>query len=219
MCAVTNLGTPDIPPAARSGRTSWRDPRLWIGLLLVTGSMVLGARLLGSADDTVPVWAARDDLAAGVPVRADDLVLTRVRFAETGAASRYFASADALPAEPYLRHPVGAGELLPRAALGGREDATTQVSVSVPGAQVPPSIRTGSEVDVWVLPSTGDEEEAQARLAVGAVSVVDAPAVVGALGGAGEERQLVLGMPEDERVLARVLAASGSGRLMIVSRG
>lgn len=219
MCCVTNLGSPQIPSATRAARPGWRDPRLWIGVLLVAGSVVLGARLLGDADRTVGVWVSRTDLAPGVRVAAEDLVLTRVRFADAGAAARYFAAADVLPTDPYLRHAVGAGELLPRAALGDRYDATAQVSVSVPGAQVPPSVRTGSEVDVWVLPESGGQDGGKARRAVAEVAVVDAPEVAGGFSGAGTERQLVLGLPDDEQVLARVLAASGSGRLMIVARG
>jgi len=49
--------------------------------VLVAASVVVGARVLAAADDTVQVWAAARDLGAGQRVEADDLVAQRVRFA------------------------------------------------------------------------------------------------------------------------------------------
>lgn len=214
--------TPDLtemPTAVRLRRPGWRDPRLWVGVLLVAGSVVLGASVVGNADRTTPVWSVRSDLAAGARVTPDDLVLTRVRFADRSTEGRYFAGSDRLPRAPYLKDAVAAGDLLPRSAVSDAPAAGTQVSVSVPGAQVPPSIGTGSRVDVWVVPAPGAPEGAKARLVVGDVAVLEAPAPVAGLVGATTERQLVLGVDEDEPGLARVLAASGSGRLMLVARG
>ena len=50
---VSSLGKPgtQAPAATRVARPGWRDPRLWIGLLIVAGSVVLGARLLAAVDD------------------------------------------------------------------------------------------------------------------------------------------------------------------------
>lgn len=62
------------PPATRVGRSGWRDPRLWIGVVLVTVSVVAGARLLAAADDTVTVWAVVDDLGAGSAIDRKSVV-------------------------------------------------------------------------------------------------------------------------------------------------
>ncbi len=78
-------GTPAPPPALRASRPGWRDPRLWLGVLLLAGSVVLGARLLAAADDTVTVWAMAADRGSGVPVAAEDLEVQRVRFADRAA--------------------------------------------------------------------------------------------------------------------------------------
>ena len=44
-------------PAVRRLRSSrWRDPRLAVGVVLVAASVVVGARVLAAADDTVAVW-------------------------------------------------------------------------------------------------------------------------------------------------------------------
>src|SRR5690242_2876688 len=41
----------DVPAATRTRPSGWRDPRLWVGVVLVTGSVVAGARILSAADD------------------------------------------------------------------------------------------------------------------------------------------------------------------------
>ena len=71
----------DVPPATRSTNPGWRDPRLWVGVVLVTGSVVAGARIMAGADDTTAVWAASGDLVAGQTLTTEDLTATRVRFA------------------------------------------------------------------------------------------------------------------------------------------
>ena len=105
-------------PAQRVRRPGWRDPRLWVGVVLVAGSVVAGSRLLAAADDTVQVWAASSDLGAGARLTEEDLVAARVRFADESTLAGYFTVDDELPADLELVHGVRAGELLPRAAVG-----------------------------------------------------------------------------------------------------
>ena len=117
---ATTLGdaTDAATPAQRVRRPGWRDPRLWIGVVLVAGSVVAGARLLAAADDTVQVWAAATDLGAGARLTEEDLVATRVRFADEDTQAGYYTVDDELPADLQLVHGLGAGELVPRAAVG-----------------------------------------------------------------------------------------------------
>jgi flagella basal body P-ring formation protein FlgA len=112
----TSTGIPS-PPAVRARRRSWRDPRLAVGVLLVTGSVLAGAQVLASSDDTVAVLTARGPLAAGQQVHADDLSTVRLRFSSEADADRYLP-ADAEVDGVVLQRPVGPGELVPRAALG-----------------------------------------------------------------------------------------------------
>lgn len=214
-----NLGNNEPPAAVRATTPGWRDPRLWIGVALVTASVVVGARVVGRADDSVAMWAVAADLAPGDTVESSDLTVTRVRFADAADREKYFTTDDPLPSERHLLRPVGAGELLPRAVLGASDDEVVHVSVSVPGPQVPPSVRAGSTVDLWVTPPPGSAETTKARLVVSGVVVVEAPGATSDFGAASAERQLVLGVPDSETDLARVLTASGAGRLMLVGRG
>ena len=73
------MTTAGAVPARQLARPSWTDTRLLLGVLLVLGSVVLGARVVTSAQRTQPVWAASRDLPAGTVLRADDLKAADVR--------------------------------------------------------------------------------------------------------------------------------------------
>lgn len=149
---TTDTGT----PALRVRRPGWRDPRLWIGVVLVAGSVVAGARLLAAADDTVQVWSAATDLGAGDRLTEDDLVATRVRFADAAALAGYLTVEAELPADLRLLHGLAAGELVPRAALGSSADTgLVEVPIAVEPEQVPPSVAAGAVVDVYVVAAAG----------------------------------------------------------------
>ena len=209
----------DVPAATRSGSPGWRDPRLWVGIVLVTGSVVAGARILSTADDMTPVWAASSDLAAGQTITADDLRATQVRFGDGTDAQRYLGIDDELPAALTLTRPLAAGELVPAGALGEEaDDDTVAVSVAVAAEHVPTDLARGSRVDVWVIGDDG-RSRAEAELVLEDVTVLDAPVVSDSFASA-TTRQLVLAVPQDdEESLGLVLAASGDDRVRVVGRG
>lgn len=166
VAVVKTLGTtasaaapPAAAPAAvRVARPGWRDPRLWLGVVIVAACVVAGARILGSADDTVSVWAVSGQHPAGATLARSDLVAEKVDFPDAGDLDRYFLTDASLPDDAVYVRPVGDGELLPRSALGSADDdGRLQVPLSVDPGQVPPSVGEGSVVDVWVSGSpTGD---------------------------------------------------------------
>lgn len=163
-------------------------------------SVIAGARLLATADDTVSVWAVASDMGAGTQVGQDDLVAQRVRFAEAERLDLYFEVEEDLPPDLMLVRGVGAGELLPRAAVGSAaEDDTLQVPVSVAAERVPASVAAGSVVDIFIVARPSDPRQGTplgpGEPALQAVTVVAAPALEDAFGTSGE-RQLDLAVPE-----------------------
>jgi hypothetical protein len=216
----------DVSPALRGHRPAWRDPRLWIGIALVAASVVAGARVLASADDTVQVWAASDDLGAGQRVEADDLVAQRVRFADDDALRGYFTVDDELPAGLELTRSVGSGELLPRAAVGTPDETgLVEVPIAVEPELVPPDVESGDVVDVYVVaPISADadgerREPPPAGPALTGATVVDAPELESSFGTSGK-RQLVLGVPEDAApAFFALLARYDAPSLTVVRRG
>ena len=219
-----NLGGPDAPPATRATTPGWRDPRLWIGIVIVAVSVVVGARLVGSADDSVAVWAVAADMGAGDAVTADDLVSRRVRFSDAEHLDTYFRVGDELPADLQLAHGVGAGELLARVAVSpASESDTMQLPVAVDSSLVPPSVRSGSVVDVYLTGSadeggqrpTGDRSQA----VLAAVTVIDAPQLDGSFAVSGK-RQLVLGVSaEDAARFFELVGPLDDPALTVVRRG
>lgn len=160
----------ELAPALRLRRPSWRDRRLVIGVLLVLGSTVAGMRLLGADPATVDVWVATRDLGSGTHLRADDLIAASVRVA--GSTTRYVDARAVPPAGHVLVRPVGAGELLPAAALStdaAAVAATRVVSVPVEHGRLPADLARGERVDVYVTPSRSGEEAEALQVAQGAV--------------------------------------------------
>lgn len=219
-CVSRNAGKTEAPPAVRAVAPGWRDPRLWVGIVIVAISVVAGARLIGGADDSIGVWAAADDLGAGDTVEVDDLVARRIRFVDAADVDRYLATDDPLPADLHLLRGVGGGELLPRAALGTAEDSgVVEVPVAVAQDQVPPSVAAGSVVDVWVSAPDGPGETSESELVLEQVVVIDAPGASDGFGSTGD-RQVVLGIPDDQaEQLPRALGAANAGAITIARRG
>lgn len=224
MSATTRTPSDTSPAAVRHGRAAWRDPRLVVGVLLVAGSVLLGARLLAHADDSVTVWALRHDVGAGSRIGPDDVVPRHVRFFDAADADRYVAGSTALRSESVVTRDLGAGELLPRAALG--TDATRpalEVPFSVVGDGLPVSVHPGSVVDVWVTPgqSTTDRaagEPARSVRVFDDVTVLAVPAEGTALG-PSSTRQVVVAVPPDkETALSAALARAATGTVVVVKQ-
>lgn len=210
------------PTASRTRRPGWRDPRILIGILLVAGSVVLGSRVLASADDTTGVWAMRSDQPAGSEISAEAVVRREIRFADPADADRYLSADDSLPSGATLARAVGAGELLPRAALA---DSAVGPLVEVPVAAdldaVPATVERGSVVDVWVTPKTPatDQKLSRAQLVLDDVVVVSAPRPKPGLAPSGT-RQVIVGVdPQHTDELARALGSTTSGHVVITRQG
>jgi hypothetical protein len=217
----------DVPSVLRGQRSAWRDPRLWIGIVLVAASVVVGAKVLAAADDTVQVWAANADLGAGQRVGADDLVAQRVRFADADGLTGYFTVDDQLPADLELTRSVAEGELLPRAAVGTPDETgLVEVPVAVEPELVPPGVGPGDVVDVYVVaPISADTEAGQTHqsppegAALAGATVVDAPELASSFGTSGK-RQIVLAVPEaDAPAFFALLARYDAPSLTVVRRG
>lgn len=185
---------------------------------MVAVSVVLGAQIVGSADDSVEVWTVGVDAARGTPVEELGLVASRVRFTADADAARYLMVADGAPEGRHLVRAVGAGELLPGAAVGEAPEDVVVISVEVPTAQLPPGVRAGSVVDLWTAPRNSGESRSPRELLRG-VTVVSASSPGQELSVASDDRQVVLQVPDRSDDVADVVAASGAGELVLVGRG
>jgi hypothetical protein len=193
-----------------------------VGLALVTLCTVLGARLLGGSSDTVAVWAARSTMPQGRQIGPDDVVRRQVRFAAQSDADRYVSADARLPSGATLSRPVGAGELVPRAALAASStEPVVEVPLSVDTQSVPATIGAGSTVDVWVTPDPAGRATGASKRSVlvfDDVSVISVQRSTTSLGPTAT-RQVIVGVDQDQqRRLPGSIAALASGSIVLTAR-
>lgn len=185
-------------------------------MLLVSLSVVLGARLLGEGEAATEVWAVDAPLAAGQTVSASQLRPVAVSFASPEDAGRYVSADEPVPEGTVLGRDVAAGELLPVAAISDQGDGLLELPVAVAGGGLPASTAPGDRVDVWSVPLARTTTRApRADQVLRAVPVLR----VGGRGLAGPEasRQVVVGV--DPRTdLAPVVAMLSDTSVVLVRR-
>jgi hypothetical protein len=155
--------TPGSPRASRLAAPGWLDGRLVLGVLLVLVSVVVGARVLSSADRSTLVYAVNKDLTAGSVLQADDLAAVRVRLFDN--ADEYVSAGAQPPTGYVVRRALGDGELLPLSALSRPEQDVDfrLVTVAVDSGHLPPGLRDDQQVDVWVTPDLdGAQDDTEA---------------------------------------------------------
>ena len=133
---------------ARLKPPSWKDPRLLVGVLLVLASVVGVISLVGSADQTTEVYAARDSIAVGEKLTADNVVRAKVRLGET---EQHYVTVEAgLPDGLVAVQRIGKNQLVPKESLA-TVDALDRKPVAVTiDEALPPQAVAGTLVDVWV---------------------------------------------------------------------
>jgi hypothetical protein len=219
--AVPATARPDaVPPGPAPRRVRpprWLDLRLVLGVLLVLGSVLIGARVVSAADATVPVWSAAGDLAAGTVLAEDDLVAVSVRLDDV--AGSYLATSTR-PGGRVLARAVRAGELLPRSVLEDA-DGGVQLALPVQAGFGPPALARGQLVDVYAVadPAVGADAATGGDVDL-VLSAVPVQAVTGrgdgVLSSSATTLQVVVSVPAEEA--ARVLGAIGGRGLVVVVR-
>jgi Flp pilus assembly protein CpaB len=207
------------PAARRLGSSRWRDPRLAVGIILVAASVVLGARVVASADDTVPVWSLRHDVPAGSSLTAEDVTVTRVHFESVDDADRYFDGDQTLPSDWVAEHDLVAGELLAESALAKPESrAVDQLSLPVTEGLYPVDLASGDRVDVWVTPDESIDQNLAAVLLLKDVAVLDVDAAGSSLDDTSTVVLVALDAVDDD-TLGQLLAAIPSGSVQLIRKG
>jgi hypothetical protein len=218
---ATTPGTAASVPGSAPRRVRpprWLDLRLVLGVLLVLGSVLLGARVVAAADATVPVWSAAGDLAAGTVLIAGDLVAVDVRLDDVAGA---YLATSTRPEGRTLARAVRSGELLPRTALEEPAELV-QLALPVQAGYVPPGLERGQVVDVYAV---ADPAAGATAAGDGSVALVVAAAPVQAISGRTEgvlstattTVQVVVSVPTEQA--PAVLGAIGGRPLVVVVHG
>jgi hypothetical protein len=212
-----NMAELPKPTAARLRKPSWRDSRLVVGLVLVLLSMAIGAKVIASANDTVPMYAAAAALMPGQPVMQKDVRRVDVQLGAN--VGRYVAADHDIAANTFALRDVRPGELLPSSALGSKADVNLKpVSVPVDGGGAT-QLTAGSIVDVWVNAkdkSSGTDKYGNPVKTLEGATVVRAPDTTGGGLGAASGTTAVQIMVPDGGVQALIAAIDQGARITLV---
>lgn len=198
-----------LPLAKRLVRPGWRDPRLGVGVLLVAGSVALGAWTIDRASATEPVYAARADLVPGHAVTAADLVVVQANTAAPDGA--YLAPGTDV--DGMVLTSVEAGQLVPAGAVAPQATLDRRPVVVEVGGSLPSSVAVGAVVELWVTAPASGENVPQPLLVADRLEVSEVAADATVLG-AGRTTSVELLAPPD--VVPDVLAARALGGELVV---
>ena len=133
---------------ARLKKPSWKDPRLLVGVLLVLASVAGVVSLVGSADRTTEVFAAREAIAVGERLTPENISRVKVRLGDV--EPHYITAESGMPDGLVAVQRIGKDQLLPRESLGSVDALDRKpVAVTVQEA-LPEQAVAGTRVDVWV---------------------------------------------------------------------
>jgi hypothetical protein len=199
-------------PSARPARRGfWFDPRFAIGLVLIVASVVGVVAIVGAADSSSTLYAARDALAPGDRIGADDLVPTSARL--QAGSGLYLVPGD-LPEEGLVvTKPVLAGELVPASAVGSTAGLGYASLVITVQGRLPASVTAGSSVDVWAAARTDSTSFGPPSVLVAGATVVSVLDDEGLVVGAESSTMEVL-VPRLR--VARMLEAAANGDALSV---
>ena len=195
----------------------WRDPRLLIGVLLVLGATILGARVAAAGDDTTAFWALSASVEPGDPVSRDDLEPIRVHL-PSRAHDNYLRTDDEFLApleDLQWAHGGSSGSLVDRDALVPMAAAArSQLPLSVASGASPADLARGDLVDVWVGPGPGDGAGGKAVKVLESVRIVQAGDESASM--SGSLAQTVLVDVDDAQLGGSVVGTVASGHVTLV---
>ena len=205
----------EVPVARRVRRPTWRDPRLGVGVLLVAGSVALGTWAVQDAAAAEQVYVARQTLTPGTVLDEEALMVVEARPPAPGQT--YLRVADELPSGAVTTRVLGAGEMVPRAAVGAPDDVGLRPLVVPVSTALPGDLAPGATVDLWFTATGALPEAARPEpelLAPGLLlaGIVEEDSVFTATGGAGASVELLV--PDDD--VPGVLAALAQDAELVV---
>jgi hypothetical protein len=187
-----------------------------LGAVLVLGSVLIGARVMASADNTVAVWQVAHDIPAGADVGAADLRVTHVHFDESSASQQYLVANAPLGIGYHAVRDLKSGELLSVTSLSSGPTATTrQLPLGVGSTHQPADLRAGDHVDVWVVSSgsgVGRSSTNASSLVLHDVVVLSVSADPTGISG---EHQVLVGISSQVDVGAVLRAMTGSQIVLV----
>jgi hypothetical protein len=149
-----------------------QDPRLWLGIILVLGAMVIGQLVIAKASTRVPAVTLNTNIAQGAQIREGDV--SPVQVSVPGVQNLISVPTDVIG--KVASRDLYVGDLMNTNSISSSFSANAR-SVSVPiRAGHLPKVSPGEKVDVWMTPSLdGVELPGPATLIIPNAVVAAAP--------------------------------------------
>jgi hypothetical protein len=204
---------PDSPAmAARLKRPSWKDPRLLVGFLLVLVSVAGVVLLVGSADRTTEVFAARDGIAVGERLTPDNVVRAKVRLGET--EQQYITAESGLPDGVVAVQRIGKDQLVPRASLGSVDELDRKPVALTIEETLPAQAVAGARVDVWVAQPDARNGFSEPKLLLPGAEIAEVASGSTALG--SSKTTVLMVLVEDGQMPALLGAQANKAKISVV---
>lgn len=118
-----------------------------LGVVLVLGSVLIGAKVVSGANHSYRMLAVTRDLAAGTLLNRDEVRTVRVQLPDRGHGIYLSGEPDEVVGRQ-LSRALASGELIPISALRSAAALTT---VTVPfDADAAPALAPGQRVEIWL---------------------------------------------------------------------
>lgn len=135
--------------------STWRDPRLIIGIFLIVVSIVGVSVLVSTARAGIPIYQASRDIAAGEPLNASNVSIVSAR----PGADVYVTDGEELTGS-YAKHSLRQGELIARSAVTTREEESMRTFLIVVDDGLPEGVHVGDHIEMWFVPDSLPSETA-----------------------------------------------------------
>jgi hypothetical protein len=176
-----------------------------VGVLLVLSSVVGVISLVGSADRTTEVYAAKDSISVGEKLTPDNVVRAKVRLGDS--EQHYITVASGLPEGVVAVQRIGRDQLIPRESLG-EVDALDRKPVALTIEEtLPAQAVAGTRVDVWVALPDARNGFSEPQLLLPGAEIAQVTAGSTAL---GSSRNTVLMILVTDRQMPALLGAQAN---------
>jgi hypothetical protein len=185
---------------------------LLVGVLLVLASVVGVILLVGSADQTTEVYAARESIAVGEKLTADNVVRTKVRLGDTEA--HYVTVEAGLPEGLVAVQRIGKSHLVPRESLAAVDSLDRKPVAITIDEPLPPQVVAGTRVDVWVALPDARNGFSEPKLQLRGAEVAQVTAASSTLGSSRSTVLMVL--VTDSQMPALLGAQANQAKISVV---
>ena len=188
------------------------NTRLAIAISLFTTSILASFLITYLSNSQVTYWATAIPVAPGVPIEARNLIAVKAKLEKN---LRGYLQSDTNPIGFISREYLDAGELIHQSKIIKRNPSINReiLSISISASDIAPSITPGRVISLYQIHTAQNGERELAPIRITSDAFLESVTRDG--GNFGGTLSISIAVRRDE--ISRVLAATSSGRIVVVS--